>query len=201
MQKNVGYVSRRRGRKARTASSARATPVPTEQHTSEKLAWLDALEAACHPSRASSPAASPPESSPSESSPSPADLDTATLAALYVRQGLFDRAVSVYERMLARDPGNTRLAVALEETRRLAREATRPRPGGTPQAPPPPSAPPAPAASPARVAVAGGAAPASASDGISIREQLRGILDGEAPGAAFLEASRREWLDGLGSLG
>ena len=169
------------------------------------MAWLNALEAACHPDRAPSstpeappPAESPASASPPESSPAPADLDTATLAALYVRQGLFDRAVSVYERMLARDPGNTRLAVALEETRRLAREATRPRSGGTPPAPPPPSAP---AASPARVAVAGGAATASATDGISIREQLRGILDGEAPGAAFLEASRREWLDGLGSLG
>ena len=195
------------------------------------MAWLNGLEAACHPGRAAAPesrtsssavesptapadpspepprspraAESPaaeesPAASPEPSSPA-TDMDTATLAALYVRQGLFDRALSVYERMLERDPGNTRLAVALEETRRMAREANRPRPRATPSVPPDggaardghaPSEPPA-APAPA----------APANDAISIRAQLRGILDGEVPGAAFLEASRREWLDGLGSLG
>ena len=147
------------------------------------------------------PAAPPPApatpSKPPGASPPAADLDTATLAALYVRQGLHDRAVSVYERMLARDPGNTRISVALEETRRMEREASGRRPSeaaaGTLAAAEPAGA----AATSPKPDGAAGAAP----DGISIREQLGRILDGEAPGGAFLDASRRVWLDGLGPLG
>jgi len=46
------------------------------------------------------------------------ELETATLARLYVSQGLHDQAVAIYERLLARDPYNARLAAALEEARR-----------------------------------------------------------------------------------
>ncbi|MDX1578514.1 MAG: hypothetical protein R3266_08515, partial [Gemmatimonadota bacterium] len=49
-------------------------------------------------------------------------VETATLAALYVRQGLVDRAIGMYERLLARDPYNARLAAALDDARGRARE-------------------------------------------------------------------------------
>ncbi|WP_419948205.1 tetratricopeptide repeat protein [Candidatus Palauibacter sp.] len=110
-----------------------------------------------------------------------------TLAALYERQGLFDQAIAVYERMLARDPGNTRLAVALEETRRKAREAAAP---GESAAPRPALA----------IDHLNAEAGIPATDAITIREQLRRILDGEAPEGPFMEESWRKWLDGLGPL-
>ena len=142
----------------------------------------------------------PPPATPSPppgASPPAADLDTATLAALYVRQGLHDRAVSVYERMLARDPGNTRISVALEETRRMEREASGRRPSEAAPGALAAAEPEGVAAPPPKPDRAAGAMPG----GISIREQLRRILDGEASDGAFLEASRRAWLDGLGPLG
>jgi tetratricopeptide (TPR) repeat protein len=45
------------------------------------------------------------------------DLETATLAQLYVSQGLIEQAIGIYERLLARDPYNARLAAALEDVR------------------------------------------------------------------------------------
>ncbi|WP_419163690.1 tetratricopeptide repeat protein [Candidatus Palauibacter sp.] len=103
----------------------------------------------------------------------PRGLDTATLATLYAQQGLFDRAIGVYERMLARDPGNTRLASALAETRRRASDADGPPPRAAPIAPAP-------------------AVPAS--DVVSIRVQLRQTLDAEAPAGSPAEGSWRAWL-------
>ena len=153
--------------------------------------WLSGLEEAWlpgGPENEPSPAPSPTEPVSPAPSPSAADLDTVTLAALYARQGLFDQAIAVYERMLARDPGNTRLAVALDETRRRAREAAAPRTGAAVTR-----------ATPA-VDPAGAGAGIPATDAISIREQLRRILEGESPEGPFLEESRREWLDGLGPL-
>ena len=142
--------------------------------------WLGRLDEAWGGGRradapaADAPAARPAPEGPEGSGaaipdPAAADLDTVTLAALYVRQGLFDRAIGVYERMLTRDPGNTRLAVALEEARRSAREAA----GAQPEGP---------------VAVA---------QEVSIREQLRRILDGDAAEKPSREGSWREWLAGL----
>lgn len=55
------------------------------------------------------------------------DLETATLAELYARQGLFDEAIGIFERLLARDPYNARLAAALEDARHQARGRDRPR--------------------------------------------------------------------------
>jgi hypothetical protein len=55
-----------------------------------------------------------PETGPGQS---PRELETATLAELYVRQGLLSEAVGIYERLLARDPYNARLAQALEAAR------------------------------------------------------------------------------------
>ena len=152
--------------------------------------WLSGLEEAWLPEgsgnepSATSPPREPVATSPSRSEP---DLDTVTLAALYARQGLFDEAIAVYERMLARDPGNTRLSVALEETRRMAREAAGPRESPGPR--------PALAIDPV-----GAATGIAATDAVTIREQLRRILDGESPEGPFMEESRREWLDGLGPL-
>ena len=49
------------------------------------------------------------------------DLETATLAELYARQGLFGEAIGILERLLARDPYDARLAAALDDARRQAR--------------------------------------------------------------------------------
>ena len=142
--------------------------------------WLGRLDEAWGGGRrADAPAADAPADPPApegrEASgaaipdPAAADLDTVTLAALYVRQGLFDRAIGVYERMLTRDPGNTRLAVALEEAHRSAREAAVVQPEG----------------------------PVAVEQEVSIREQLRRILDGDAPEKPSRDGSWREWLAGL----
>ena len=100
-------------------------------------------------------------------------IETATLAGLYASQGLFDRAIGVYEHMLSSDPDNVDLIAALAAMRRRAEAADGPGTSGA--------------------AVAGlrpeegsagrkeAAAPASAPAQESIGEQLRRILDGEAP--------------------
>ena len=47
-------------------------------------------------------------------------IDTPTLAAVYIGQGLFSQAAGVYERLLAHDPDNANLAAALKGARRRA---------------------------------------------------------------------------------
>ncbi len=64
------------------------------------------------------------------------DLETATLAELYARQGLLDEAIGIFERLLARDPYNARLATSLEEARTRARSGSGSRPDARPAAPP-----------------------------------------------------------------
>jgi hypothetical protein len=55
--------------------------------------------------------------------PSPEDIEgalvTSTLGEIYLRQGLFDRAETVFETLLEADPGNERLKHRLEEARLL----------------------------------------------------------------------------------
>lgn len=71
------------------------------------------------------------------------ELETATLASLYVRQGLFDRAIGVYERLLARDPYNARLASALNDARAKSQDRSTggpSKPAATPSAPDPAAA-------------------------------------------------------------
>ncbi len=58
--------------------------------------------------------------------PPAAEVPTATLASLYLSQGLYDEAAGVFEKLLARDPYNARLAQGLEEARRRHRSRSRP---------------------------------------------------------------------------
>ncbi len=67
------------------------------------------------------------ESAPSEAEEPPAaEVPTATLASLYLSQGLYDEAIGVFEKLLARDPYNAHLAQGLEEARRRHRSGSRP---------------------------------------------------------------------------
>lgn len=134
--------------------------------------WLEALEEAWRGDEADARPA--PRSGETGAAPVPTKgIETSTLAGLYASQGLFDRAIAVYEQMLSRNPDNTDLGAALADLRRRAEEAKE-RPTGRPAAPStrtPREVPPAPegtAADPAAVPE-------------SIGEQLRRILDGDAP--------------------
>ncbi len=106
-------------------------PSPAEPQAVSGRADAEKAPGTAPPETAGEPAASKeegPSSATQAGSPEQADaskskvveLETATLAALYVRQGLFDAAVAIYERLLARDPYNARLATALEDARREA---------------------------------------------------------------------------------
>ncbi|WP_420617071.1 tetratricopeptide repeat protein [Candidatus Palauibacter sp.] len=83
-------------------------------------------------------------------------IETSTLAGLYASQGLFDRAIAVYEQMLSRNPDDAELIAAIAELRRRAEDAREPR-----EVQPAPEAP-------------------DTDVPESIGEQLRRILDGEA---------------------
>ena len=84
--------------------------------------WLEALEDAWRLDGADARPA--PESGATGAPPGPPKgIETSTLAGLYASQGLFDRAIGVYEQMLSRDPDNADLAAALAEMRRRAEEA------------------------------------------------------------------------------
>jgi len=102
-----------------------ATPEPAtaEEHTSAEEPGAEppspearGPEEPSPPDRTQEPAHQEPISQ--ELTTADGGLETATLAALYVRQGLFDRSIAIYERLLARDPYNVRLASALEDARR-----------------------------------------------------------------------------------
>jgi len=53
---------------------------------------------------------------PAETADAP-QIKTSTLARLYEEQGLYDKALTVYETLLARDPGNLEMARKAEELR------------------------------------------------------------------------------------
>ena len=164
---------------------------PAPEPAPPASAWLEQVEEAWRQAQAEAPPPepTPPESTPPESTPPESALpesatpeptppepggqavETVTLAALYAGQGLFDRAVEVYERMLARDPDNAGLLAAMTETRRLAEEGDAP-----PRDPRP-----APVVRPARVA----------EEEVTIRRQLEEILDGAAPSASSAGGPRR----------
>ena len=121
--------------------------------------WLEALEEGWRSDEADARRA--PRDGSTGAATVPAEgIETSTLAGLYASQGLFDRAITVYEQMLSRDPDDAELVAAIAEMRRRAQDAREPRevrpaPEGTEGADP--------------------AVPES------IGEQLRRILDGEAP--------------------
>jgi tetratricopeptide (TPR) repeat protein len=123
----------------------------------------------------------------------PQEVATATLAELYLRQSLYEEAISVYEKLLARDPYNARLAASLDEARLLSREGPR-RPAT--HAPPVPA--PARAQELPRPHLA--APPAQDDEPLkhTIREQLTAILEGRAHVSTNLESGAlsrlRRWL-------
>lgn len=119
------------------------------------------------------------------------EVATATLAELYLGQDLYEEAISVYEKLLARDPYNARLAASLDEARRLSRHG--PRRAGRP-APPAP----APAREIPRPQPTPPPMPADEPGAFTIRQHLTAILEARArlspkeePGA--LDRLRR-WL-------
>lgn len=121
--------------------------------------WLEALEETWRSDEADARPA--PKGDATGAAPVPKkSIETSTLAGLYASQGLFDRAIAVYEQMLSRNPDDAELIAAIAEMRHRAEEAREPRevrpaPEGTEAADP--------------------TVPES------IGEQLRRVLDGEAP--------------------
>jgi HD-GYP domain-containing protein (c-di-GMP phosphodiesterase class II) len=55
------------------------------------------------------------EDAPLPPLPEPGEVVTETMAELYTRQGLYQRAEAVYRKLSERDPGNTRLKAKLQE--------------------------------------------------------------------------------------
>jgi tetratricopeptide (TPR) repeat protein len=133
------------------------------------------------------------------------EVATTTLAELYLRQGLYEEAISVYEKLLARDPYSARLAASLDEARRLSREGPRrstPAPRGSmppaPEVPPPSRELPRPEAIPP---------PLQTDDPVrlTIREQLTAILAERAHPNTNLEPGAlrrlRRWLEEAATAG
>lgn len=67
------------------------------------------------------PASPAPIAGPAEND----DINTNTLAELYITQGFFEKAIEIYEGMLAEAPGNTALQQKLEKIRAMAGVAER----------------------------------------------------------------------------
>jgi len=133
------------------------------------------------------PASSPETPAPDAGTPRGADLETATLAALYMRQGLAEQAIGIYERLLARDPYNARLAAGLESARQRGRARAVPNPPPDPEPPTEPRPVPEPV----------GAAPVSDE---SIGEFLDALLEGRAP-VEDPNGRRADWPRWLTELG
>jgi tetratricopeptide (TPR) repeat protein len=122
--RTASAVSRR---EAVGAEGAAEEPAPTIPTMRARDIAADAEEA---PTRPRSPGPSVEASRGAEAqrqgaggpeSPSGATpFSSSTLAELYFRQGLLDRAVEVYRQLLAVEPGNTRARARLEELVRLA---------------------------------------------------------------------------------
>ncbi|MFV1985887.1 MAG: tetratricopeptide repeat protein [Gemmatimonadota bacterium] len=173
-------------------------PAPSEPRSAQWLARLDAEWRGDSPVERKPP---PPRAEPERGG----DLDTATLAQLYVSQGFIEQAVGIYERLLARDPYNARLAAALEDARSRGKGGK----GGKDQAPirtsarpaaPPPAPPPARPPHPEPVPE-----PPESPElpDPPVREFLQALLEGRAP----VEEGEGnpidwpEWLRNLGSRG
>ncbi len=139
---------------------------------------------------------------PAESGRGGDDLETATLAKLYLSQGLVEEAVGIYERLLARDPYNARLAAALEDVRARGkgqpstRAAAKPPRSEPPPIPRPEPDPPRPEQT--RILEPAAADPEETDP--TAREFLQALLEGCAP----VEQGRDdpidwpEWLRNLG---
>lgn len=135
--------------------------------------WLDRLEEAwCSEEADTHPASD--EGGIRVASVRPRGIETETLARLYAEQGLFDRAIRIYEHMLTQDPDNADLLDTLAELRRRAE-------GGDALSATGPRTDRAEVADRAEAEGADRAEAAERGEAGSIREQLLRILDGGAP--------------------
>jgi hypothetical protein len=100
--------------------AAPAQPVSVPEHA----AWEPPAEA---PREAAAPGqAAPVPSGPAAAPAEPTDdINTSTLAELYITQGFFEKAIEIYEGMLAEHPGNAALQQKLEKIRAMAGVAER----------------------------------------------------------------------------
>jgi pentatricopeptide repeat protein len=169
------------------------------------------------PTPGSTDVAEPDAESAAEPDEDPAvAMATATLAELYCRQGLYEEAISVYEKLLARDPYNAQLAASLDDTRRLSRRGHRRRGGTSPTPPIPGPVPvpdlvhdPVPATSrpsdSSRVP-SSPRDPVEPTGTLTIREHLTSIMEGRAqvspsPGPGAAERLRRWLIENMGAEG
>ncbi len=139
----------------------------------------DSEDAAAPEAARDDPAREPAPTAAAE--PRAPEVPTATLASLYLSQGLYDEAIGVFEKLLARDPYNARLAQGLEEARRLHRRGSRPARAPGPAAdgetaPRPPDRGDTERGAPARE----GHRSAGRTGAVTIREFLGALLDGQA---------------------
>ena len=82
-----------------------------------EIIMTPAVEEAAAPAAAPMVEAIPPEEE--EPAAAPEAIPTATLAEIYVRQGLPERALEVYERILAADPSNAEIQSRVRELREI----------------------------------------------------------------------------------
>jgi hypothetical protein len=87
-------------RASEPTAAAKASPMPETK-----------LMQASEPSPEEEPAAVPPTE----------EITTEALAHLYIQQGLYEKGIAIYRRLLAKDPGNETLFRKLDETVELAK--------------------------------------------------------------------------------